>query len=259
MKLQRLYLISACAATLAATSANSSIIWTGAGADNNFWNASNWSGGAPVTGGGTTLDSIVMNGALGVTGAGQSLTLGDSYSLSLVNSTLNFTDGSGIGGLTGGSVNSITFDNSTVTVQFLSTGVGAGLLNNSSLNLKGAGRGINSQLESSWVTLAPGSSVTFVNGSNDPAGTTPASPTDQSNGLNIFNAVTGQSYAADVLSSPLTDFLVTGLDLTPFGLLGGGNGANGGAFTITAVPEPSVLALGGLGLVLIMTSRFRKV
>ena len=50
-------------------------------------------------------------------------------------------------------------------------------------------------------------------------------------------------------------FQVTGLDLTPFAVSAGGDGVNQGIFTITAIPEPNILSLTGLGTLLVLLRR----
>ena len=144
--------------------------WTGAAADNNFWNAANWSGTAPNPAGATT-ESLFMTNAVGVTGTNTDLTLAEGVSFTLVNSTLEFVDtvtsptnSKSIIGVAGGTANSVVFDNSTVTLQGVSVGIAVQLLNGSALILKGPGRPINTTTEQSSVTMGVGTSITFPNG-----------------------------------------------------------------------------------------------
>ena len=225
--------------------------WTGAAGDNSFWNAANWSGVAPNPSG-TTTESLFMTNAVGVTGTDIDLTLADGVSFTVVNSTLEFiatsspTNSKTIQGLSGGTANSVVFDNSTVTVQALAAGINAQLLNGSVLILKGPGRPLNTTLELVSVTMGVGTSITFTNGCTDPDGalaipTPPRRPIGQC----IFSAASLQSYTADALSSPLMDFSVAGTDLIPFSSpYGGGDGTgsrNDGPFTITALPTVLVV------------------
>lgn len=225
--------------------------WTGTAGDNNFWNAANWSGTAPNPGGATT-ESLFMTNAVGVTGTDTDLTLAEGVSVTLVNSTLAFIDSANatnsksIQGVSGGTANSVVFDNSTVTVQALAAGVNAQLINGSVLILKGPGRPLNTTLELVSVTMGVGTSITFTNGCTDPDGAL-ATPTPPRRpiGQCIFSAASLQSYTADALSSPLTDFSVAGTDLIPFSSpYGGGDGTgsrNDGPFTITALPTVLVV------------------
>ena len=74
----------------------------------------------------------------------------------------------------------------------------------------------------------------------DPDGSGTPAPPRRSNGLSIFNAASLQSYTADKLSAPLTDFSVTGTDLNPFSspwaVAMEMDVRNDGPFTITALP-----------------------
>jgi PEP-CTERM motif len=239
--------------TLPASPAGATITWTGA-VNNDFWTVGNWAGGAPVFGG-TTSDSIFISGATGTitNSAFSQLTLADGFSISITGSTLDFLTGGGgaqgIQGVAGGSANVLTLNNSTVSAAFVGVGINAGLTFNSSIRLSGANRAINSSVEASSVSLGIGSSITYTAGNTDGGLSQPQS---------IFNTATGLDYKTDTLTGPLTDFVLTGSDSTPFSVAGGGDGINQGAFTITAVPEPSAFALAGLGLAGLLIFRRRK-
>ncbi len=253
MKLTSLYLPLLCGAALSVNQAQALITWTG-GVNNDFWNAGNWSGGVP-TFGGTTTDSILINGAVGTvvnsTSTSQ-LTMADGFNITIINSTLNFLTGfgaQGIQGLAGGGLNLLNIQNSTVSSAFIAVGVTADLTSFSSIRLSGANRSINSLVETSRVNLGDGSSITYTAGNTDAGLSQPQS---------IFRTATGMDYKTDTLTAPLTDFILTGADTTPFSVAGGGDGINQGSFTITAVPEPTAVALAGLGFAAMMLRSSRK-
>jgi PEP-CTERM motif len=253
MKLTSLYLSLLCGAALSVNQAQALITWTGS-VNNDFWNVGNWSGGAP-TFGGTTTDSILINGAVGPvvnsTSTSQ-LTIADGFNFTIINSTLDFLTGfglQGIQGVSGGSVNLLNIQNSTVSSAFIAVGITADLTSVSSLRLAGANRSINSLVETSRVNLGNGSSITYTVGNTDAGLSQPQS---------IFRTATGMDYKTDTLTAPLTDFILTGLDATPFSVAGGGDGINQGSFTITAVPEPTAFALAGLGFAAMMIRSSRK-
>ncbi len=235
MKLTSLCLSLVCGAALSVNQAQALITWTGA-SDNNFWNAGNWSGGAPTLGGLPTTDSLLINNA-SITGTGNALVMADGFGITINNSTVGFTGGFGAQGIVGGTANSVSINNSTVSLQFVGIGFNVSLLNSSALNLFGPNQAIHSSSELSSVSLSDGSSVSYLGGNIR---------VDQAS--RIFRTSTGANFQSDFLSLPLTDFLLTGLDTTPFGVASGGNGVNNGSFTITAVPEPTSMALVGLGL-----------
>lgn len=239
--------------SLPASPALATITWTGA-VNNDFWNAGNWAGGAP-TFGGTTTDSILISGAVGTvanTISAGPLTIADGFSITIINSTVNFLTGfgaQGIQGVSGGSVNLLNLQNATLSSAFIAVGITADLTSLSSLSLAGANRSINSLVETSRVNLGIGSSITYTAGNTDAGLSQPQS---------IFNTATGLDYKTDTLTGPLTDFILTGSDTTPFSVAGGGDGINQGSFTITAVPEPSTFALAGIGLAGLLIFRRRK-
>ncbi len=253
MKLKPLCLLLLCGASLSLNQAQATITWTGS-VNNDFWNAGNWSGGVP-TFGGTTTDNILISGAVGPvvnsTSTSQ-LTIADGFNITIINSTLNFLTGfgaQGIQGLSGGSVNLLDIQNSTVSSAFIAAGITADLTSLSSLRLAGANRSINSLVETSRVNLGNGSSITYTAGNTDAGLSQPQS---------IFRTATGMDYKTDTLTAPLTDFVLTGADATPFSVAGGGDGVNQGSFTITAVPEPTSMALVGLGLASAAIARRRN-
>ncbi len=252
MKLTSLYLSLLCGAALSVNQAQATITWTG-GVNNDFWTAGNWSGGVPSFGG-TTTDHIFISGAVGsiTNSAFSQLTIADGFNITIINSTLNFLTGGpaqGIQGLAGGSVNLLNIQNSTVSSAFIAVGITADLTSLSSLRLAGANRSINSLVETSRVNLGDGSSITYTAGNTDAGLSQPQS---------IFRTATGMDYKTDTLTAPLTDFILTGADTTPFSVAGGGDGINQGSFTITAVPEPTALALAGLGFAAMMLRSSRK-
>ena len=238
---------------LPAIPSRATITWSGA-VNNDFWTAGNWSGGAPVFGG-TTTDSILISGAAGTitNSAFSQLTLANGFSISIIGSTLDFLTGGGgaqgIQGIVGGSANVLSLNNSTVSAAFVGVGINAGLTLNSSLRLSGVNRAINSSVEVSTVSLGIGSSITYTAGNTDAGLSQPQS---------IFNTATGMDYKTDTLTPPLTDFVLSGLDSSPFSVAGGGDGVNQGSFTITAVPEPTSMALAGLGFAALVIFRRRK-
>lgn len=252
MKFKSLCLSLLCGAALSANQAQALITWTG-GVNNDFWHPGNWSGGAP-TFGGTTTDSLLINGAGTVVNATSTsqLTMADGFNITIINSTLNFLTGfgaQGIQGLAGGGLNFLNIQNSTVSTAFIAAGITADLTASSSLRVSGANRSINSTLETSRVNLGDGSSITYTAGNTDAGLSQPQS---------IFRTATGMDYKTDTLTAPLTDFILTGADTTPFSVAGGGDGVNQGSFTITAVPEPTALALAGLGFAAMMIRSSRR-
>lgn len=209
-------------------SARASIVWIG-GTDANFYTTANWdfSGSsvlpANFTAASTISDSLVINGATGLSING-TLTLADSVTLSLTNSSLSSSGTFGINGTNDvGNVfsNIVLSGTSSLSTQFISVGISASVGNGSTLTLRGTGDPLNSQTEPSQVLLAPGGSISF---------TTATEYTEHV--AEIFNSTTGNT-----------------LGTTP------GDFSPATGATITAVPEPAAAVLGTLGLLGLLRRR----
>jgi len=232
------------------------ITWTG-GSDLNFWNSLNWAGGIGPVSGGTTNDNIIVStSALTLVAGASNLTLADGFSMTVTNTRLDFLSGGTrlIQGITGGTANNINLNtNASIRASTIATGITVTVASGSQLSLSGVNRAINSSVEISTVNLAPGTLIVFESGSNDPA--LALSGIDRGNGWSIINSFTGTSFSTDQLTAPLTDFFVLGFDSSPFRVTSGGDGLNGGLFSINAIPEPSAALLGGLGILCLLRRR----
>ncbi len=235
---------------------DAAITWTGA-SDASFWNPANWSGGAPVIGGTTNDDIVVSTSYASLLADFSTLTIGEGFSFTVANTNIDFIGASPklIQGVVGGTANQMNLTNSNIRTQSIAVGITANLSGTSQLSLGGINRSINSAAEICTVNLGINTLVVFEPGSNDPAANT--SGLDRGNGWSIFNTATGQSFSDDQLTAPITDFVVAGLDTTPFRATSGGNGVNEGIFSVTAVPEPSAILLGGLGVLALIRRRQR--
>lgn len=211
----------------AVTCSHAAIVWVG-GTDTNFYTTSNWDfSGSTVTAAefnasSTIADSIVMENVTGISLNG-ALSILDGFSLSLTNSSLTSSGSNGLnGGAAGGAtVNVNLVGTSSLSLQFINNGVFVNVGGSSSLSLRGTGNPINTENGNSRINLDPGASVIFAN----------ATEYGEHRGK-IFNTTTGRS-----LSSGPEDFSPSTGNI------------------ITAVPEPSSILLGGLGILALLRRR----
>ena len=213
------------------------IEWIGPAAGGSFFDGSNWSDGfgpdpdskpaTPYEG-----DILVVNSFNTVP---SKLILGSGYTMTVVDSTLDF-GGFGIeGDLASDADSNIILTNSTLSVQSIAIDVNLTADATSTLNLNGAGNPINAATDGSVtpangtsVNLADGAKIVFVNGNNA------ANLGAQTIGQRIIRTAGPTTFAADYDTPPLEEFSLVG-DQTPF------TAPNGGAFTITATGAPVVL------------------
>ena len=213
------------------------IEWIGPAAGGSFFDGSNWSDGfgpdpdsnlaTPYEG-----DILVVNSFNTVP---SKLILGSGFTMTVVDSTLDFGVNGIEGDLTSDADSSIILTNSTLSVQSISLDSVLTADATSTLNLNGAGNPINANADGSVtpangtsVNLADGAKIVFVNGNNA------ANLGAQTIGQRIIRTAGPTTFAADYDTPPLEEFSLVG-DQTPF------TAPNGGAFTITATGAPVVL------------------
>jgi len=211
---------------LSSTAVHADITWIGS-AGGDFFDSANWDDdiGPDPDSDPTTpyLDgNIIFAGGSAV--GGKNLLLGTGLSMTVTNSTLNFT-GFTIQGVQNATTDSIVnLVNSTLTVNSLANDLVATLTKASTINVLGLNNtvnGLNSPTNNTRVNLGAGSKIVHVGGNNGGGGATV--------GSRIFRSANGKDFASDFATAPLTDFLLSGPDTTPF------VAPNDGPFTITAI------------------------
>lgn len=200
-------------------SSEGTIIWTGAGTTDDFYDAANWdfSGSASAAVASPTDDDMVIAGASinEPSGAFTNIEIGDALSVTLDNSNFRFINNNGFSGVDdpGDVVSTLSITNgSSYNAQFATLGIEVLVDGTSSLEFRGGGDPINSQTERTRIILDPGAQLTL-----------PSTAEFTEQGADIF--VGGTSFADD---PSILSF----------------NGT-----TATAIPEPasvSLLVLGGL-------------
>ncbi len=208
------------------------ITWTGpSGGD--FFDPANWDNGlglgpdpdgdpnnpaTPYTGG-----NIIFSNSSAV--ASQNLLLGTGLTMTVTNSSLDFT-GFSIQGVQDAATDSVFNSvNSTITVQSITNDAVFNLTGASTLRILASNNSINGDntpTNNTQANLAFGSRIVNVNGNNS------ANPSQQSIGSRIFRSPSGTSFATDFATAPFTEFGLSGADTTPF------SDGNQGPFTITA-------------------------
>jgi hypothetical protein len=212
------------------------IEWIGNPGDS-FFDGSNWSDGFgpdPDSNPATPYNGDILF-ASSSTAVPAKLILGSGFTMTVVDSTLDF-GGNGIeGDLASDADSNIILTNSTLSVQSIAIDVNLTADATSTLNLNGAGNPINADVDGAvtpangtTVSLADGAKIVFVNGNNA------ANLGAQTIGQRIIRTAGPTTFAADYDTPPLEEFSLVG-DQTPF------TAPNGGAFTITATGLPVVL------------------
>jgi len=160
----------------------------------------------------------------------KNLLLGTGLTMTVTKSALDFT-GFTIQGVQNSTTDSVVnLINSTLTVGSLSNDLVATLTKASTINVKGVNNTVNgtfpqANLNNTRVNLGAGSKIVHVNGNGGAGGATV--------GSRIFRSATGANFETDFATAPLTDFLLSGPDTTPF------VAPNDGPFTITAINPSS--------------------
>ena len=212
------------------------IEWIGNPGDS-FFDGANWSdeiGPDPDSNPATPYNGDILFASSSTTVPAK-LILGSGYTMTVVDSTLDF-GGNGIeGDLASDADSNIILTNSTLSVQSIAIDVNLTADATSTLNLNGAGNPINADVDGAvtpangtTVSLADGAKIVFVNGNNA------TNLGAQTIGQRIIRTAGPTTFAADYGTPPLEEFSLAG-DQTPF------TAPNGGAFTITATGLPVVL------------------
>ena len=218
------------------------IEWIGNPGDS-FFDGANWSdeiGPDPDSNPATPYNGDILFASSSTTVPAK-LILGSGYTLTVVDSTLDF-GGFGIeGDLASDADSNIILTNSTLSVQSIAIDVNLTADATSTLNLNGAGNPINAATDGSVtpangtsVNLADGAKIVFVNGNNA------ANLGAQTIGQRIIRTAGPTTFAADYDTPPLEEFSLVG-DQAPFVEPLPFVAPNGGPFTITATGVPVVL------------------
>lgn len=141
------------------------LVWTGPTSGNvNIFSSDYNSGGGSIASGVEITDNVIYDG-INVTAidnnAFNEFLLGDGFALTIKDSTF-VTSASG--GFNGPSTGGATFNvvNSTLDLQYLSSGWDVQVDGTSSVNLRGAGDPVNSQTNGMTMTFAQGAQLTLA-------------------------------------------------------------------------------------------------
>ena len=211
------------------------IEWIGNPGDS-FFDGANWSdniGPDPDSNPATPYNGDILFASSSTTVTAK-LILGSGYTMTVVDSTLDFGVNGIEGDLASDADSNIILTNSALSVQSIAIDVNLTADATSILNLNGVGNPINADTDGAvtpangtTVSLADGAKIVFVNGNNAP------SLGAQTIGQRIIRTAGPTTFAADYGTPPLEEFSLAG-DQTPF------TAPNGGAFTITAGAPPVI-------------------
>ena len=213
------------------------VTWTGTGGDTDVFNDANWDFGSSslsaIDANTEVLDDLVISNATVTSASGAgfgALLIGDGFSLTLTNSDYSSAGNTdGISGVASGAQSTINLINSSMNLQFASIGVDFNVDGTSSLQFRGGGDPINSQVDTTALNLSVGAELTL---------TTRAE----------FDEQVTDTGAAGTITANGTEVTVGNMD-TLFSFTGGG------PVTGTVVPEPSSMALLGIGGMALLLSR----
>ena len=149
-------------------SSHAAIVWSGGGANDDFYDAANWdfSESASAAMASPTDDVVTITGATinDPSGSFSNLEIGDGLSVTMSGTSFTFSNNNGFTGVNDASDVASTLNivgGSSMNAQFAAIGIQVNVDSTSSLRFRGGGDPINSQTEKTTINLSPGAQLTL--------------------------------------------------------------------------------------------------